>query len=64
MKNLKTFEQHSNKEEKEIPNKIQREYNELILRNMDGSADPDIVEIENRIEEIRKKYPNIKRKYK
>lgn len=46
-----------------IPYDIQSEYNTLASRLMDGSADPDIWEVEDRIEEIRKLYPQIKPSY-
>lgn len=43
-----------------IPYEIQSEYDILISRMMDGSADPDIDEVEDKVEELRKLYPNIK----
>jgi len=46
-----------------VPRDIQSEYNILISRLRDGSADPDIKYVEDRIEEIRKEYPNIKLNY-
>lgn len=44
---------------KKIPEKIQSEYSILMSRLMDGSADPDCVEVEDRVEKLRKEYPNI-----
>jgi len=43
-----------------IPKDIQSEYDSLAPRLMDGGADPDVWEVEDRIEEIREQYPNIK----
>jgi hypothetical protein len=70
LKNLQTFEQYTGKNlnisdvsDSNIPQDIQSEYNILISRLRDGSADPGINYVEDRIEEIRKEYPNIKLKY-
>lgn len=60
MKHIKLFEEM---DDSIVPEEIQSEYNILMLRLMDGSADPDIQEVENRIEELREEYPNIKVKY-
>jgi len=68
LKNILTFEQHIDKNSNisivnDIPNDIQSEYNILISRLRDGSADPDIYEVEDRIDELRKLYPSITVKY-
>lgn len=55
MKHLKLYEEF-----KGIPKSIQEEYDDLILQSMDGSAHPDIGEIEDRIDELRKIFPDIK----
>jgi hypothetical protein len=57
LKHIKSFNEAT--ENSKIPNEIQDEYNMLMFRLRDGSADPDIAEVEDRIEEIRKDYPNI-----
>jgi hypothetical protein len=63
MKHIKKFNEHQENlnvsDDTNIPQDIQSEYNTLASRLRDGSADPDINYVEDRIEEIRKEYPNI-----
>lgn len=44
----------------DIPEDIQIEYDILISRMRDGSYDPDINKVENKVEKLRRLYPNIK----
>ena len=55
MKRIKLYEDF-----KGISDKIQREYDRLILQSMDGGANDDIWEIEDRIDEIREMFPDIR----
>jgi hypothetical protein len=43
-----------------VPADIQEEYDNLMLRLMDGSADPDPFYVEDRVEQLRKQYPCIR----
>jgi len=61
MKNLKTFEDYKHDVNiNNVPDDIQEEYDDLLLRLMDGNADPDPFYVENRVDQIRKQYPDIK----
>jgi hypothetical protein len=67
MKHILNFNEHKDNSDnldntENIPDKIQREYNILMQRMRDGSAYPEIDEVEDRVDEIRKLYPNIERK--
>jgi hypothetical protein len=65
--NIRGFNEHQENlnvsDDTNIPQDIQSEYNTLASRLRDGSADPDINYVEDRIEEIRKEYLNIKVKH-